>query len=127
MRRGPQPNFVRDRHDNMVNGLRIQRAKNRRGRDIERYSAVDSEGRRKYFGNRDDRPTAILRFRQWEAQQEATSRSRSLLGPLPSGKQSRITRSSHRSVRGRQELMRLASMKRGEGQWVFWAWLMDYR
>ncbi len=70
MRRGPQPNFVRDRNGNSVNGLRIQRAKNRSGRDIERYFAVDSEGHRRYFGNSDDRPTAILRFRQWEAQQD---------------------------------------------------------
>lgn len=70
MRRGPQPNFVRDRNGNVVNGLRIQRAKNRSGRDIERFFAVDAEGRRKYFGNSDDRATAILRFRQWEAQQD---------------------------------------------------------
>jgi integrase len=70
MRRGPQPNFVRDRNGNSVNGLRIQRAKNRSGRDIERFFAVDSKGTRKYFGNSEDRPTAILRFRQWEAQQD---------------------------------------------------------
>ncbi|HRW53939.1 MAG TPA: hypothetical protein P5081_13775, partial [Phycisphaerae bacterium] len=73
MRRGPQPKFVRDRHGNVVNGLRIQKKKTRSGRDIERYYSLWSDGpekKKKYHGNSDDRPAAILRFRQWEAQQD---------------------------------------------------------
>jgi len=73
MRRGPQPDFVRDRNGNVVNGLRIQKAKKQSGQEFERYFSVWQDGqkeRRRYHGNSDDRPTAILRFRQWEAQQE---------------------------------------------------------
>jgi len=57
----------------VVNGLRIQKKKTRSGRDIERYYSLWSDGpekKKKYHGNSDDRPAAILRFRQWEAQQD---------------------------------------------------------
>ena len=99
MRRGPQPNFVRDRNGNVVNGLHIQKAKNRSGRDIERFYAVDGDGRRKYFGNSDDRPTAILKYRQWEAQQDgdtvAILRKKLRLGELSGGLEAAI---KHREI-----------------------------
>jgi integrase len=72
MRRGPQADFVRDRDGNVVNGLRIQRARKGKDNEFERYFSIWQDGqkeRRRYHGSSDDRPTAILRFRQWEAQQ----------------------------------------------------------
>ena len=70
MRPGPESNFVRDRNGNMVNGLLVQKSRNRGGKEIERFYAIKPDGRRKYFGNSDDKPTAILKFRTWEAQQD---------------------------------------------------------
>ena len=70
MKKGPPPDFVRDRNGNVVNRLRKQKAKTKKGRGIVRYFAVLGNGRRKYYGNSDDKPGAIFAFRQWEAQQE---------------------------------------------------------
>lgn len=73
MRPGPPPDFVRDRNGNVVNGLLIQISKNRRGKEYERYYSRWYDGekwRRKYHGDSNDKPTAILKYRQWQAQQE---------------------------------------------------------
>jgi hypothetical protein len=60
VKKGPPPNFVRDRNSNVVNGLRVQRAKTKKGRKFNRYFAFLDDGRRKYFGNSDDKPSASM-------------------------------------------------------------------
>jgi len=70
MKKGPPPDFVRDRNGNVVNGLRKQKSKTKGGREIVRYFTVPADGGRKYFGNSDDKPGAIFAYRQWQAQQE---------------------------------------------------------
>ena len=69
-RTGPETTFVRDQNGNPVVGLRIQKAKDRRGNPVDRYYAVVEEGARKYFGRSTDKPAAIFNFRQWEARQK---------------------------------------------------------
>ncbi len=49
MKKGPPPDFVRDRNGNVTNRLRKQKAKTKKGRKIVRYLAALSDGRRKYF------------------------------------------------------------------------------
>jgi len=65
-RTGPETTFVRDHDGNPVVGLRIQKAKDRRGNPVERYYVVIEDGARKYFGRSTDKPAAIFNFRQWE-------------------------------------------------------------
>lgn len=70
MPKGPPTSFVRDGRGNVVNGLRVQKAKNRDGKTIERFYALNGDGKRKYFGNSENKRGAILKYRQWEARQE---------------------------------------------------------
>ncbi|MEE9295756.1 MAG: tyrosine-type recombinase/integrase [Phycisphaerae bacterium] len=70
MPKGPPTSFVRDARGNVINGLRIQTAKNRDGRTIDRFYALYGDAKRKYFGNSENKRGAILRYRQWEARQE---------------------------------------------------------
>lgn len=63
---GPKTAYVRDEHNRPIIGLRIQKAKDRLGKPIERYFALDDQGKRIYFGRSTDKPAAIFKFRQWE-------------------------------------------------------------
>jgi hypothetical protein len=67
MTKEPPPDFVRD--GNVVNGLCKQKATTKNNRQIICYFSLLDNGRRKYFGNSDDQPSAILKYRQWLAQQ----------------------------------------------------------
>ena len=69
MKRGPRPDFVRDQHGNVANGLRVQKSKSQNGKPIERYYAITDDGRRKYFRNSGDKATAIFEFHLWRARQ----------------------------------------------------------
>lgn len=68
MPKGPPTEFARDNRGHVVNGLRVQKAKDRRGRSIDRYYSITTNGRRKYFGNSQNRADAIRRYRKWQAE-----------------------------------------------------------
>lgn len=68
MAKGPQTNFTRDARGNVINGLRVQKTKDQRGRSIDRYYSIKTNGGRKYFGNSQNRADAIRRYRKWQAE-----------------------------------------------------------
>lgn len=68
MRKGPLSNFARDAHGRVVNGLLVQKSLTKNGKKIERFYALDSDDRRKYFGNSGNTKEAIRKFRRWQAQ-----------------------------------------------------------
>jgi hypothetical protein len=69
MKPGRPANYVRDGNGHFVNDLFIQKAKRKDGREYDRYFAL-ADGKRKYFGNSDDKAAAILAFQQWQAQEQ---------------------------------------------------------
>lgn len=70
MPKGPPTSFVRGASGKVINGLRIQKARNRDDRTVDRFYALYGDGKRKYFGNSENKRSAILRYCQWEARQE---------------------------------------------------------
>lgn len=69
MPKGPPAQFARDHRGNVVNGLRVQRARDAHGNLLERFYSLTKDGSRKYFGNSANRQEAIRQFRKWQAQE----------------------------------------------------------
>ena len=68
MPKGPPTERARDNRGHVVNGLRVQKAKDKRGRSLERFYAITKDGQRRYFGNSKNRREAIRKYRKWQAE-----------------------------------------------------------
>ncbi|MCH9034954.1 MAG: tyrosine-type recombinase/integrase [Planctomycetes bacterium] len=68
MPKGPPTECARDNRGHVVNGLRVQKAKDKRGRSVERFYAITKDGQRRYFGNSKNRREAIRKYRKWQAE-----------------------------------------------------------
>ena len=60
MAKGPPTNFARDARGDVINGLLMQKDKDRRVCGIDRYYSITANGRRRYLGNSPSRIAAVV-------------------------------------------------------------------
>ena len=63
MAKEPPTEFARDNRSHVINGLRNQKSRTKRGREIAGHFTLLDDERRKYFGNGNDTPGAIFAFK----------------------------------------------------------------
>lgn len=63
MAKEPPTEFARDNRSHVINGLRKQKSRTRRGREIAGHFTLLDDERRKYFGNGNDMPGTIFAFK----------------------------------------------------------------